>query len=103
MSESSRSAPAQQQKMLPLPDVADVIFILLINFLLFARPTFVFGDGSTGWHLVAGEWILQNHDIPRHDLISYTLPDKAWVAYEWLSDAAMALLVRMGGLNLLAV
>lgn len=102
MAESQATQPAPAKR-LPLPDVGDFIFLLLLQVPLFLRPNFVFGDGSTGWHLVTGDWILLNHAVPNHDLISYTMPNQPWVAYEWLSDVVMALAVRAGGLNLLAV
>jgi len=86
-----------------LPNVGDIIFIFFLQIPLFLRPSFLFGDGSTGWHLVAGDFILQTHQIPYHDLFSYTHPDAPWVAYEWLSDLLMAFAVKLGGLNLLAV
>lgn len=86
-----------------LPNIGDILFVLLLWFPLWLSPSFVFGDGSTGWHLVAGNYILDTHSIPHQDLFSYTMKDAPWVAYEWLSDALMALSVRAGGLNLLAV
>jgi len=87
-----------------LPNPGDILFILLIAFLLFLRPDFVFGDGSTGWHIATGDYILQ-HGVPTKDILSYTFPEKAWVAYEWLSDTIMAGMVKLGAgdLNLLAV
>ncbi len=87
-----------------MPNLGDVIFPLVLVFLFYLRPCFLFGDGSTGWHLVAGEYILKN-GVPHTDLMSYTFPDKHWVAYEWLFDALVALPVQMnqGNLNLLAV
>src|SRR5262249_26242989 len=90
-------------KRLPLPDLADIIFLLILQLVLYLKPDFVFSDGSTGWHLVSGNFILDQHSIPHTDLFSYTFPGKTWVAYEWLSDLIMAALTRIGGLNLLAV
>jgi hypothetical protein len=90
-------------KRLPLPDLADIVFLLILQLVLFLKPDFVFGDGSTGWHLVSGNFILDQHAIPHTDLFSYTFPGKPWVAYEWLSDLLMAATVKLGGLNLLAV
>src|SRR5258708_4071785 len=87
----------------PLPDLGDIIFLVLVYLLLLLRPDLLFADGSTGWHLVTGNYILNQHAIPHNDLISYTFPNKPWVAYEWLSDLVMALAVKIGGLNLLAV
>lgn len=86
-----------------LPNVGDILFVLILYLVLFTLPNFLLGDGSTGWHLVTGHWILDNHTIPRQDLMSYTFPDKAWVAYEWLFDVALAFLDRIGGLQLIAV
>lgn len=97
------AACRQREKLLPLPDVGDVLFIFILQLTLFARPSLLFSDGSTGWHLVTGEHILKTMSIPRQDLMSYTFPDKQWVAYEWLFDAAIAWLASIGGMNLLAV
>ncbi len=101
------TATAEKQKLHPAPDIGDILFLFIIFIPLMMRPTFLFGDGSTGWHLVTGEYVLSTHQIPHTDLFSYNVidgnPEKFWVAYEWLSDTLMALLVRIGGLNLLAV
>ncbi|MBS1988896.1 MAG: hypothetical protein JSS83_00180 [Cyanobacteria bacterium SZAS LIN-3] len=87
----------------PLPNVGDLVFVGICQLLLFMRPNFIFTDGSTGWHLVTGLSILSTGVIPHTDIMSYTFPGKAWVAYEWLSDLIMAGLVKLGGLNLLAL
>lgn len=88
--------------MSPLPDVGDFIFIFVIWISLYVIPNMFFQDGSTGWHLVAGNYIIENGAVPYTDLVSYTFPDKAWVAYEWLFDLGIAWLVKIGGTNLLA-
>lgn len=90
-------------KLNPLPDFGDVLFLLILNFLLSAVPGFLFSDGSTGWHLVSGQYILRTHSIPHTDLISYTRAGAPWVAYEWLFDVLAAIMTRLGGLNALAV
>jgi hypothetical protein len=93
-------------KQTPLPDVGDIIFFLMMYIMLFLRPSFVFGDGSTGWHIFTGKMILESasHAIPTTDFMTYGIhAGKPWVAYEWLSDLVMATLVQLGGMNLLAV
>ncbi len=87
-----------------LPNGGDIIFALVIAILLWVKPNFIFGDGSTGWHLFSGNYIL-HQGVPHHDLMSYTFPHQAWVDYEWFSDALMASVVNVvhGDLNLLAV
>lgn len=86
-----------------MPSIGDILFILILQLLFVCLPNFIFGDGSTGWHLVTGHYILEHHQIPRTDLVSYTFPDKAWVAYEWLFDLFIAGLDKIGGLRLVAV
>jgi len=86
-----------------LPDAADVLFLLIFGLLIFSRPSYLFSDGSTGWHLVVGHWVLQHHGVPRFDFLSYTEAGQPWVAFEWLAETALAILEALGGLPLLAV
>ena len=86
-----------------MPSIGDILFVLILQLLFVCLPNFIFGDGSTGWHLLTGHYILDHQQIPRTDLVSYTFPDKAWVAYEWLFDAAIAALDKLGGIRLVAV
>ncbi len=86
-----------------LPDVGDIIFLVILWLILCLRKNILLTDGSTGWHIVTGNYILQHHQIPHIDIMSHTFVNKAWVAYEWLSDLVMACLVNIGGLNLLTV
>jgi hypothetical protein len=87
----------------PLPNGGDLIFICPMYLLLVLLPNFVFSDGSTGWHLVTGQYILDHLRIPHEDLISYTFPHKPWIPSEWLFDLVAAALVKLGGLKLLAL
>jgi hypothetical protein len=76
----------------------------MIFLTLFLRPHFVVGDGSTGWHLAVGDYVLKHGGPPKLDFLSWSVPaDHPWVAYEWLSDTIMAFLTNAGGTELLAV
>jgi len=97
------STAQAQNKCWFLPDLADFIFVLVLYITLFVRPDMILIDGSTGWHLVSGNYILQHHCVPQADIVSYTFAGKPWIAYEWLSDLIMAALVKLGGLTLLEV
>ena len=82
-----------------LPSLTDVAFLLPLLFLFAglngART--MLGDGDTGWHVRAGEWMLAHGQVPRQDLFSYTRPEAPWYAWEWLWDVAFAWLhVRWG-------
>ncbi len=87
-----------------LPNLGDVLFILVIVFLMWLKPSFLFGDGSTGWHLCVGDYVLKN-GVPHQDIISCTFSNQPWVAYQWLWDTFTACIVNLnnGDLNLLAV
>lgn len=87
----------------PLPDMADIIFLIVIMMLVNLLPNFVLADGSTGWHIVTGQYILSHGQIPHTDLLSYNFSNRAWVPYEWLADLTFAALHGIGGLKLLAV
>ena len=83
-----------------LPNLADIAFLMPVVY-LFARMgglTSLLGDGDTGWHIRAGEWILAHHAVPYRDLFSYSKPGGVWYAWEWLSDAIFAGLNGIGGL-----
>ena len=88
-----------------LPSLGDVAFlmpaILLYGGLNGAHS--LLADGDTGWHIRAGEWMLSHGAIARHDLFSFTRPDHAWLAWEWLAEILMAWLDRLGGLSALAL
>src|SRR5437667_10625 len=57
------------------------------------------GDADTGWHIRNGELILTTHSITRVDPFSSTMQGKPWYAWEWLYDAAVALVHGWYGLN----
>ena len=51
-------------------------------------------DGDTGWHIRAGEFILDTGAVPRTDLFSYSKAGAPWYAWEWLADVVFALAWR---------
>ena len=56
-------------------------------------------DADVGWHIRTGEYILNHHQVPHHDLYSFSKPGAPWYAWEWLSDVIDALLFRWAGLK----
>src|SRR5690348_412307 len=83
-----------------LPSLTDVAFLLPIVFLFIrlegART--LLGDGDTGWHVRAGEWMLQNHRVPHSDFVSYTMPGQPWFAWAWLWGLSFGWLHRQWGM-----
>lgn len=63
--------------------------------IIFAPATL--SDPDTFWHVAAGRWILEHGRAPTSDIFSFTVPGKAWIAHEWLSEAVMAGVWRVAG------
>src|SRR5579863_9060950 len=88
-----------------LPSLTDFAFLMPI-FFLFGRMKglkTLLGDCDTGWHIRTGQWILAHGTVPTHDIFSYTKPDGAWFAWEWLTDSLWAFLYDHGGLAAVAL
>src|SRR6202035_3236494 len=87
-----------------LPSMTDFAFLMPI-FFLFGRMSglkSLLSDCDTGWHIRTGEWILSHGGVPTHDIFSYSKPDSAWFAWEWLNDILWAFLNSHGGLTTVA-
>ena len=56
-------------------------------------------DADVGWHIRTGEYILNHHQVPHHDLYSFSKPGAPWYAWEWLTDVIDGLLFRWAGLK----
>ncbi|MBZ5553872.1 MAG: hypothetical protein LAO21_14205 [Acidobacteriia bacterium] len=83
-----------------LPSTAEVCFITLLLIMLFSRVSqYYFLDGDPGWHIRAGQHILETHRIPHSDVFSFSMPHAWWVAYEWGTETIFAALHGRYGLN----
>lgn len=76
------------------------VFTFLAVFTMAVR---VAVDTDTWWHLKAGEWIVQNHEILRFDPFSLTRQGEAWEYPGWLAQISLYGIYSLsgyGGLNL---
>lgn len=79
---------------------ADAALVAIPAILAFAVALFapqVLGDGDSYWHVAAGQWMLDHHQVIRVDSFSFTFDGKPWDTHEWLSEVVMALAYRAGG------
>ncbi len=90
--------PAMKRSLF-LPTIADILFISILMYLLFIGYQGLLADGDTGYHIRAGEVIIDTLSIPRHDIFSFHTPKIPWTAHEWLSEVVMASLHRLFGLS----
>jgi hypothetical protein len=84
------------------PSFADIFVVALIVWTFASGPygwSSLLADGDAGWHIRVGETILDSGSVPHVDPFSFSKPGEPWFAWEWLSDAGMALLHRAGGLK----
>lgn len=83
-----------------LPAISDWVFCSILLWMFFgaAGAVALLADGDTGWHIRAGEYVLENRTFPRQDLFSYSMEGEPWFAWEWLSDVVFALAHSKAGL-----
>jgi hypothetical protein len=95
------NAPKPNPVVRLLPSLTDVAFLMPIAFvfLRMGGAPGMLGDGDTGWHVRAGEWILSNRRVPTEDIFSYTKAGEPWFAWEWLWDAGFGWLHQRAGMS----
>lgn len=79
-----------------------VVFLLFA--LLFISQINTILDIDLWWNLKTGEYILENLEVPRQDIFSYTMKGRPWIDHEWFSQVLYYLTFsRFGwlGLNVL--
>jgi len=85
-----------------VPSLSDCFFIALVGWLfIFGASGWkaLLGDGDSGWHIRAGQYILAHHAVPTQDLFSFSRAGAPWFAWEWLTDVLDAALFQAGGLK----
>ncbi len=80
------------------PSIAGIIFISVFLSQAIFPAHGLLKDCDTGYHIRAGEYILNTHSIPKHDMFSYLSPPLPWVAHEWLPEIFMAGIHKVFGL-----
>jgi hypothetical protein len=80
--------------------VEDFAFLApaLLLFCLMGGVASMLVDADTGWHIRAGEWILDHHRLPTSDFFSFTKSGQPWFAWEWLWETCFAWLFRTAGM-----
>lgn len=75
-----------------LPDLAFCLSALTMLYCLtlYGGRQNLFRDADTGWHIRNGEQILMQQHWPKTDPFSFSKPQGAWFAWEWLADLLMA-------------
>ncbi len=73
------------------------LVVLLLCVAGFAMALREIKDADLWWHLATGRYILEQRQIPRADVFSYTVRGTRWYTHEWLAEVGMVALYRLGG------
>ena len=86
-----------------MPSLSDLFFVAIISWLFLSSGENgwdgLLMDADVGWHIRTGEFILDHHSVPHHDLYSFSKPGADWYAWEWLADIVDGALHRWAGLK----
>lgn len=82
-----------------LPSLSQMAFLIVFIACFTGSGGFLLGDGDTGYHIRAGEIILKDLAVPRHDPFSFITPPLPWTAHEWLSEVVMAIVHKSLGIQ----
>jgi hypothetical protein len=75
------------------------VFVIILFISLFALTADAVRDPDFWWHLRTGEYIVENHTIPKNDpSFSFTTAGKRWITHEWLSEVLLWGAYRVAGL-----
>ncbi|RII27794.1 MAG: hypothetical protein CXR31_06090 [Geobacter sp.] len=82
-----------------IPSIADLVFVVIFLFLSLYDISGMLGDGDTGYHIRAGEYIVRTLSVPTQDIFSFHSPPLPWTAHEWLTEVIMYFIHSVFGLS----
>src|SRR5258708_5081346 len=72
--------------------------ILIVLQFIFVMYSPDLNDPDIWWHMRNAQYLLQNHQFPRHDMYSFTVAGHPWINHESLSEIPFYLAYRAFGL-----
>jgi hypothetical protein len=73
-----------------------VLTFVLVTLQFIARANVA--DPDIWWHLRNAEYLMQHHQLPGHDMYSFTVTGASWMNHEWLAEIPFYFGWRTGGL-----
>ncbi len=55
------------------------------------------GDPDVFWHLITGQWMVDNHRVVSQDLFTFTVAGKQWIDPEYTTEIITYLFFKVGG------
>jgi hypothetical protein len=82
-----------------LPSIGQFLFLVVFLVLTFSPAgKNMLADADTGYHIRAGDYILESRTVPKHDIFSF-IPRLSLDGPRWLSEVVMAVFHRISGLT----
>ena len=78
-----------------LPRVRDFIFIVIFVGTLLIGPRMMNIDSDLGRDIALGNYIINSHQIPNQNLLSFTKPGQSRPPYEWLAEVLFSISHRL--------
>jgi len=79
-----------------IPSLSHIFFIIIFVILIMKGDSLLLdgdtGDGDTGYHIRAGDYIIEKLAVPTEDIFSYITPPLEWTAHEWLAEVIMSII-----------
>src|SRR5438128_8678395 len=75
------------------------IFLIIWLLLMVGGRSSLLRDPGALWHVVVGERILSDRQLPYTDSFSFTFAGQPWIAQWWLGECILALLHSLSGLD----
>jgi|GEM_PF-6830142 len=89
----------QQSLVTYLPDLLALVFF--VGSLFFSLKVNNFFNNDSAWILRTGDFIRENHEIPRVDFLSWSQENKELIAYQWLFSLLVSCLNNFFGRELM--
>lgn len=83
--------------------LAGIAFPGLLGVLAFLLACRGFIDPDFWWHLKAGQWILEQRQVPNLDPLTFGSADRPWIDLHWLYQCSLAVVHAAGGVRAVVV
>ena len=81
-----------------IPSLSHLFFIIIFTIVIMKGDGLLL-DGDTGYHIRAGDYIVEKLSVPKEDIFSYINPPLKWTAHEWLAEVMMSIIHKHTGMN----
>ena len=95
---STEVGAIQREKAFSLADVPAWLWVgISVYMLLLSNGGILLSDSDIYWQTAVGQWILDQHAVPRVDIYSFTKAGELWASSSWLAQVLYATCYNLAG------